>query len=225
MISLFLTAGLTVLAVAAESPSRSSWSCAYVQARLPLALGLLGEDTVSAEETRAEVEKLGTACEICQADITARSDRPTNRWISCVRPPILVRSRWVRSVVARGNMAYSAETQPTPLPLRNGGTRFSIVAVQITLVSPISMSAEPSAGLIIPVVIFTGRNCLAVRPSVRTQGSVKSAGYYREAIGERSNRRRALAARGIRPQPATRSRPRDGQDDDSAHADQRGARR
>ena len=58
MISLFLTAGLTVLAVAAESPSRSSWSCAYVQARLPLALGLLGEDTVSAEETRAARQRL-----------------------------------------------------------------------------------------------------------------------------------------------------------------------
>ena len=33
------------------------------------------ENLGAAEETRAEVEKLGAACEICQADVTARSNR------------------------------------------------------------------------------------------------------------------------------------------------------
>ena len=56
---------------------------------------------------------------------TPRSERPTRRWISWVRPPIrpLVDSRWLRSAVARGSIAYSAVTQPVPVPRRCGGTR------------------------------------------------------------------------------------------------------
>ena len=37
------------------------------------------------------------------------------RWISCVRPPICARSRYVRVCVARGSIAYSAVSQPSPL--------------------------------------------------------------------------------------------------------------
>ena len=78
---------------------------------------------------------------------TARIERPINRWISMVRPPTLPceASRAVRVLVARGSMPYSAVTQPLPLPRRNGGTRSSIEAAQITLVWPTSMSTEPSA--------------------------------------------------------------------------------
>ena len=35
-------------------------------------------------------------------------------------------------MVARGSMPYSAVTQPLPVPRRNGGTRSSTLAVQIT---------------------------------------------------------------------------------------------
>ena len=68
--------------------------------------------------------------------VTARSDRPISRWISCVRPPTLPcdASRCVRVVVARGSMPYSAVTQPLPVLRRNGGTRSSTLAVQMTLV-------------------------------------------------------------------------------------------
>ena len=72
----------------------------------------------------------------------ARSARPIRRWISWPRPPGL---RPERVWVDRGNMAYSPVTQPLPLPSRNGGTLFSTLAVQITLVSPNSTSTEPSA--------------------------------------------------------------------------------
>ena len=44
-------------------------------------------------------------------------------------------------------MPYSAVIQPLPLLRRNGGTRSSSLAVQITLVSPISINTEPSAVL------------------------------------------------------------------------------
>jgi hypothetical protein len=47
--------------------------------------------------------------------------------------------------VARGNIPYSAVTQPLPLPLRNAGTLLSNEAVQITFVFPISIRADPSA--------------------------------------------------------------------------------
>ena len=78
---------------------------------------------------------------------TERSERPIRRWISCVRPPTLPAddSRCVRVVVARGSMPYSAVTQPLPWPRRNGGTRSSIEAAQMTRVLPTSIRTEPSA--------------------------------------------------------------------------------
>ena len=56
--------------------------------------------------------------------VTARSERPIRRWISCVRPDCLpvAASRRVRSEVARGSMPYSAVTQPRPPPFSHGGT-------------------------------------------------------------------------------------------------------
>ena len=70
-----------------------------------------------------------------------------SRWISCVRPPTLpaVDSRCERVVVARGSIPYSAVTQPLPLFRRNGGTRSSTLAVQMTFVLPASTSTDPSA--------------------------------------------------------------------------------
>ena len=79
--------------------------------------------------------------------VTARRARPIRRWISWLRPEgqPWTRSRTVRFSVARGSMAYSAVTQPEPVPLMNGGTFSSIVAVARTRVRPHSMRAEPSA--------------------------------------------------------------------------------
>ena len=64
-------------------------------------------------------------------------------------------------------MPYSAVTQPLPELRRNGGTRSSIVAVQITRVRPTSMSTEPSACARNPGVTLVGRSSAAERPSVR----------------------------------------------------------
>jgi hypothetical protein len=75
---------------------------------------------------------------------TAPSERPTSRWISCDRPLGPPRSRFMRVLVERGNMPYSAVTQPLPWPFRKGGTLSSMDAVQITLVAPNSTSTEPS---------------------------------------------------------------------------------
>jgi hypothetical protein len=44
-------------------------------------------------------------------------------------------------------MPYSAVIQPLPLLRKNGGTRSSSFAVQITFVSPISIKTDPSAVL------------------------------------------------------------------------------
>ena len=77
----------------------------------------------------------------------ARNARPIRRWISTVRPPCLPRaaSRSMRLVVERGSMPYSAVSQPLPSPRRKRGTLRSMLAVQITRVSPNSTSTEPSA--------------------------------------------------------------------------------
>ena len=76
-----------------------------------------------------------------------RIERPISRWISMVRPPTLPldASRVERVLVARGSMPYSAVTHPLPVLRRNGGTRSSTLAVQITFVWPTSISTEPSA--------------------------------------------------------------------------------
>src|SRR5439155_14479399 len=100
---------------------------------------------------------------------TERSERPISLWISCVRPEAfpLVASRCVRWSVARGSIPYSEVIHPWLVSRRKGGTRSSRLAVQITCVLPTLMRAEPSAQMLTPVVISTGRMSLALRPSRR----------------------------------------------------------
>src|SRR3954466_6581657 len=64
-------------------------------------------------------------------------------------------------------MPYSAVTQPSPLPRLWGGTFSSTDAVNSTFVSPNSMSTEPSAWIVKPRVMRTGRSWSAARPRGR----------------------------------------------------------
>jgi hypothetical protein len=73
----------------------------------------------------------------------------------------------MRVDVARGSMPYSAVTQPFPVLRRNGGTRSSTLAVQMTRVRPTSINTDPSACIENPGVIVVGRSCAGARPSVR----------------------------------------------------------
>ena len=66
----------------------------------------------------------------------------------------------------RGSMPYSAVTQPSPLPRLCGGTFSSTDAVHSTSVSPNSISTEPSAWMVNPRVMRTGRSWSAARPLV-----------------------------------------------------------
>ena len=79
--------------------------------------------------------------------MTARSDRPTRRLISWVRPPIrpLTDSRSERVWVEPGSIAYSAVTQPSPEPLRQRGTPSEAEATHSTRVLPNSTSTDPAA--------------------------------------------------------------------------------
>ena len=103
----------------------------------------------------------------------ARRLRPIRRWISAVRPEgrPCETSRALRVIVARGSMAYSAVSQPLPLPARKPGTRFSTVAATSTRVSPAEMSTEPSANFSGSISIATGRSAFAARPSTRSGAS------------------------------------------------------
>ena len=80
---------------------------------------------------------------------TVRRERPIRRWISCVRPfgPPVELSRRDRVCVAAGNMAYSAVTQPRPLPRLQLETPSSILAAHSTRVSPSSKMQLPIACL------------------------------------------------------------------------------
>ena len=85
---------------------------------------------------------------------TARRLRPTRREISWVRPPILplTDSRSIRSLVERGSIAYSAVTQPLPLPVIQRGTPLVNDAVHSTLVRPNEISAR-ALGLLAPAAL------------------------------------------------------------------------
>src|SRR5688500_6179120 len=89
--------------------------------------------------------------------------RPINRWISCVRPPMLPRSRAVRVRVARGSIAYSAVIQPSPEPRFQRGTSSSTDAVHNTRVSPKATRQEPSAYGATPRWRIRGRSAVAAR--------------------------------------------------------------
>ena len=64
-----------------------------------------------------------------------------------MRPPSrpLTDSRSPRVFVARGSIAYSAVTQPRPLPRRQRGSSSATLAAQSTRVAPNSTSTDPSA--------------------------------------------------------------------------------
>src|SRR5690242_13845243 len=109
--------------------------------------------------------------------IAARSERPMSRLISCVRPPMrpLTDSRSLRVCVARGSIAYSAVTQPSPEPLRQRGTPSVTLAAHSTRVRPNSTSTDPSAWSSHWRVMVTGRSWSAVRPSGRVTGAERTA--------------------------------------------------
>src|SRR4051794_1720456 len=99
----------------------------------------------------------------------ARRERPTSREISWVRPPSrpFTDSRSPRVCVARGSIAYSAVTQPRPLPLRHRGTPSVTDAAHSTLVWPNSTRTDPSAWSSQSRVIVTARSSSFARPSGR----------------------------------------------------------
>ena len=93
-----------------------------------------------------------------------------SREISSVRPPIrpLTASRSPRVCVARGSIAYSAVTQPRPLPLRQRGTPSVTLAAHSTRVRPNSTRTEPSAWSSQLRVMVTSRSSSGLlRPSGR----------------------------------------------------------
>jgi len=95
--------------------------------------------------------------------------RPISREISWVRPPMrpLTDSRSLRVSVARGSIAYSEVTQPSPEPFRQRGTPSVTDAATSTRVRPYSTSTEPSAWSSQWRVNETGRSWSGARPSSR----------------------------------------------------------
>src|SRR5690606_13856745 len=134
--------------------------------------------------------------------MTARRARPMRRLISWVRPPMRPRtdSRSPRVLVARGSMAYSAVTQPSPLPLRQRGTPSVTEAVHRTLVSPKETRTEPSACLLQPRSMVTGRSCSGVRPSMRDMAQEPS----RTRVGAPARGRAGPLGPGVRGGPGAR---------------------
>ncbi len=76
---------------------------------------------------------------------TVRNERPIRRSISMLRPWRRPVSRGVRVPVEAGIIAYSAVTQPLPLPRRQPFTFSSMVTAHKTFVLPHSIRHEPGA--------------------------------------------------------------------------------
>src|SRR3546814_4062294 len=94
-------------------------------------------------------------------------------------------------------MPYSAVTQP-PI-FFHAGPRSSTLAVHSTRVSPKLTSTEPSACLVKPRTMETGRSWSAVRPEVRSVESVTE--HDGEANGEANGR--GVYPATVRASPAT----------------------
>ena len=103
--------------------------------------------------------------------VTALSERPIRRWISCVRPRGPLRSRSVRVCVARGSIAYSAVTHPFPLAARQAGSSSDTLAVQSTRVFPVLTRQEPSAYGAASTRKESGRSAPGARPWLRVTGA------------------------------------------------------
>src|ERR1700733_5492498 len=82
----------------------------------------------------------------------------------------------MRSCVERGNIPYSAVTQPCPLPLSQGGTLSSSEAVTSTCVSPNLVRHEPSAYLTTCASRLIWRSSKSARFEGRMQNSKEGAG-------------------------------------------------
>ena len=170
--------------------------------------------------------------------MTARRLRPTSREISWVRPPIrpLTDSRSERVLVERGSMAYSAVTQPWPVPLRQRGTpSVKRGGAQHAGVAELDEHAalgvvQPAAGDAAPARSWSG-----VRPSTRVAvmtgeprgrcgsgarqgghgtvyvapggGDVERAGQTSRGLGDGQPRGRSTAACGSAPAGRTPRRP------------------
>src|SRR4029077_5485285 len=78
--------------------------------------------------------------------------------------------RALRSPVEAGSIEYSAVTQPRPRPCIQRGTESLTEAVQITLVLPIEISADPSAVSTNSGSIVTGRMSAGPRSELREAG-------------------------------------------------------
>ena len=102
----------------------------------------VGLDDVAVDPDRPLAEELAVHRRR-EASGRSGAGSPSSGRPACRAPPRARRD----SVVARGSIPYSAVTQPLPLRYRNGGTFSCTEAVQMTRVSPTSMSTEPSACL------------------------------------------------------------------------------
>ena len=123
--------------------------------------------------------------------MTARRLRPISRLISWVRPPIrpFTDSRSDLVLVARGSIAYSLVTQPSPDPFRQRGTPGLTLAATSTRVAPNSTSTDPSACSSQPRVNRTARSSSGDRPSARLEavdslGALPECALVVEAVPE-----------------------------------------
>ena len=109
-------------------------------------------------------------------------------------------SRCLRSPVDAGSIPYSAVTQPRPWPASQRGTPSCTEAVQITRVSPVEISAEPSALRTNPGSIVIGRSssaaaaagALAAHAATRAGRSTCSTALERHLQEARAERAEGL---------------------------------
>ena len=97
-------------------------------------------------------------------------------------------SRSLRLFVARGSIAYSAVTQPLPLPVSHRGTPFVNEAVHSTFVPPKLMRADPSACALQPRSMVISRSCEVERPSARTMSVMSFSRSGMERRAQRASR-------------------------------------
>jgi tetratricopeptide (TPR) repeat protein len=194
MIALMVGAGLTVVSASMASDSPLSWTCAYVAERLPLTLLLLGDDTVSGEETRAARVRLSLSDTI----LTRASNLTLARSLGATRL-VVVRCHDHGDATTIEAQAFDAERPGAGEAVLVSRPLLDLPAAIDEVAQRLTPGAAPFDGLAfrapsVPSLQAAGRALNESAPSERSRGLVLALNQDPTSIGLRLTAIGALIA-------------------------------
>ena len=180
MIALVLGAGLTVVSAstaASDLTAARSWTCAYVAERLPMTLLVLGDDTVSGEETRAARARLS----LSEAILTRASNLVLARSLGATRL-VVVRCFDRGEHTTLEAQAFDAERPRASESIEVSRPRVELPVAIDAVARRLRPGAAPFDGLDFPAP--SSRALQAAGPALSLQAAVERSRGLTLALGE-----------------------------------------